>query len=476
MHPLLSLSASQLAQAIQQGTFSPSTVVDAHIARIEAVNPALNAVVQQRFARARQEAREADERVRQGASLGPLHGVPITIKEAFDVAGTPATCGLLSAKVHLPQQDAVAVARLKAAGAIVLGKTNTPDNCWDQETISYLFGRTNNPWDLARSPGGSTGGEAAILAAGGSPLGLGSDIAGSIRLPAAWCGIVGLRPTSGLINEVGFWPPSVGRLADLNAVGPMARRVEDVALAFAILSEQPAQPLDSASLAGQTFGFWLDDGLIPSSGAVQGGVNAAVRALTDSGMRAHQAAPDHRRLAVAGWLARINEDEREAICRGFGGGELWSPLRELQNNLTDQPRIATGALRYWLSSHYGSLLMNRLGVDGQIWRHQLRAEFTELVGEDGFAICPVFPTTAPRHGWSVIFPLTISYQTWVNLAGLPALVVPVGRSGNGMPVGVQLVGAPGTEWTLLKAGYAIQQALMPVAMNCLHLGESGFAA
>ncbi len=462
MHPIISFSASQLAQAIRQGTFLPSQVVDAHIARIEAVNPALNAVVQKRFALARQEAALADERVHQGAPLGPLHGVPITVKEAFDVAGAPATCGLLSAKVHLPKHDATVVARLKAAGAIVVGKTNTPDNCWDQETVSYLFGRTNNPWDLSRSPGGSTGGEAAILAAGGSPLGLGSDIAGSIRLPAAWCGIVGLRPTSGLINEVGFWPPSVGHLADLNAVGPMARRVEDVALAFALLSEQPAQSLD-ASLAGQRFAFWLDDGLIPSSGAVQGGVQAAVRTLTERGLRATQAAPAHRRFAVAGWLANFHEDEREAICRGFGSGEPWSPLQELRHNLSDQPRIATGALRSWLASHYGSQITALMGIDGHAWRRELQAEFTELVGEDGFAICPVFPTTAPRHGWSVIFPLTISYQTWVNLAGLPALVVPVGRSGNGMPVGVQLVGAPGTEWTLLKAGYAIQQALMPVA-------------
>ncbi len=462
MHPaIIGLSTVELARLIRQGDLRPSEVIEAHITRIEIVNPQLNAVVSPHFEQARREARAADARLQCGEPVGPLHGVPVTIKDAFDVAGAPATCGLTSRKRHIPETDASAVARLRLAGAIVLGKTNTPDNCWHQETVSALFGRTNNPWDLRRSPGGSTGGEAAIIAASGSPLGLGSDIAGSIRLPAAFCGIVGLRPTSGALDERGFWPPSEGRLGHLNAIGPMARRVEDVALAYAVLTGHIAQEPDATVLRGRILCSWLDDGLIPSSTAVQAGVQAATAALRDAGMRTRDVAPRRRRLAMAGWVAYLGAHERESLGVGFGGGAAASPFEELARSVFGRGRVAPGTLRSWLTSHITSQLTRLVGVDGVRWRAELRAEFYALVGGDGLALCPVFPTTAPHHGWSQFTALTSGYQTWVNLAGLPALVVPVGRSGNGLPVGVQIVGTPGSEETLLAAGLAVQTALMP---------------
>jgi Asp-tRNA(Asn)/Glu-tRNA(Gln) amidotransferase A subunit family amidase len=456
---ITALSATELAAKIRAGDLSPVAVVEAHIARIEAINPALNALVTPCYERARREAAQAEA----SAPRGPLHGVPITLKDSFDLEGVRSTCGLTARADYFPDADATAVARLRAAGAIVLGKTNTPDNCFDQETVNLLFGRTNNPWDVRRSVGGSTGGEAAIIAAGGSPLGIGSDVAGSIRMPAAFTGIVGLRPTSGVVPEAGFWPEALARLSELNGLGPMARRVEDAALAFAVLTERPQQPLDLDGLRGQPVAYWLDDGLTPSSAAVRGGVHAAVRALEQAGMRTRAGGPAGRRLAGLGWAAFFGPRERALVAEGFGGGVAWNPLEEAQRSLHGEGRVTPGSLIYWLSSHYGSLLLNALGVDGVAWRARLRAQLLELIGERGVAVCPIFPTTAPRHGWTIpAVAATIHGQAWLNLAGLPGLSLPVGRSRSGMPVGVQLVGGPGAEQTLLAAGLAVQRALMPV--------------
>ena len=459
---LTPFSATELARRIRERALSPVDAVEAHIARIEALGAALNAVVTPTFDQARREARAAAQAVAQGDPLGPLHGVPFTAKDCLDVAGVRSTTGLVARSGHVPTEDAVVVARLRAAGAILLGKTNAPDNCWDQETTNLLFGRTNNPWDVARTVGGSSGGEAAIIAAGGSPLGIGSDIAGSIRMPAHFTGIVGLRPTSAALSEEGNWPPAVGRLADLEAVGPMARRVEDVALAFDIMGGFAPEPLDLDALRGERVAFWFDDGMIPSSGAIRGGVRAAVGALEQAGMLPVARAPRARVMAILGWLAYQGAAERRAVAEGFGNGEPWSPLEEVVRALRGQPRVSPGALMYWMASHYGSLLIGALGVDGARWRARLRAEVLDLIGERGVAVCPIFPTSAPRHGWTRrVLMLTLTYQAWVNLTGLPGLTVPVGRSGSGLPVGIQIVGAPGAERTVLAAGLAVQNALMP---------------
>jgi Asp-tRNA(Asn)/Glu-tRNA(Gln) amidotransferase A subunit family amidase len=454
---ITTLSATEIVRAVRSGRLTPLEVVEAHIARITKVNPLLNAVAAARFTTAREEAHAAAARPR--SAWGPLHGLPVTIKDALDVAGMPATCGLVSRADRVAPSDATVVARLRQAGAIVLATTVTPDNCWGQETTNPLHGLTRNPWDPGRTVGGSTGGEAALIAACGSPLGLGSDISGSIRLPAAFCGIAGLRPTSGALPEDGFWPPSVGNLALLNAIGPMARRVEDLALAWEVLRD--GGPLPSPpSLCGLPLAHWDDDGLLPASRAVAAGVAAAARALQVAGMRPVAGAPPARRMAGVGWGALMGQGERRAIAEGFGGGMAWSPYTELLQVAIGRGRIGRASLTNWLISHGVPELNAVLRIDGQRWRAELQAQFVALVGA-GVAVCPVFPTTAPRHGWSAVVLHTLSAQQWVNLAGLPALAVPVGFSGRGMPVGVQLVAAPGGEATLLAAGLAVQQALMP---------------
>src|SRR5437660_6870389 len=210
MDELIYASATSLAQAIRDKRVSSQEVVEAYIHRIEAVNPQLNAVVQLTAETALTQARQADVALARGEITGPLHGVPITIKDSFDTRGVISTAGTKGRTSYVPQQDATAVARMRAAGAILLGKTNLPELSLAYESNNLIYGRTNNPYDLSRTPGGSSGGESAIIAAGGSPLGLGTDAAGSIRWPAHCCGIVGIKPTRGRVPMTGAFPPSVG--------------------------------------------------------------------------------------------------------------------------------------------------------------------------------------------------------------------------------------------------------------------------
>ncbi len=453
------LSASELARRIRERSLSPVAVVEAYIERNLAINADLNALVTPTFTQAREQAHAAAAAIERGEVWGALHGVPFTAKDSYDVAGVRSTSGLVSRSDHFPQHDATLVARLRAAGAILLGKTNIPSNAGAYETLNPLFGRTNNPWDLSRSAGGSTGGEAALIAAGGSPLGIGSDLAGSIRLPAAFTGIVGLRPTSSALPSDGFWLPDTERFAALNALGPMARRVEDVALAWDVLNEREAQPITTDGLRGQRLIYWFSDGVLPVSGAVRGGVQAAVRALEQAGMQAVATAPAARVAAGFGYARYWRAEEREAYNRSFGNGARWTVWGEMLRALCGKARLETPTLMLWalISSPWLAA-----GIDGAAWRKRLREEVADLLGEQGIAVCPVFPTTAPKHGWSVWASLlTNSFTTWVNLAGLPGLSVPVGFSGNGMPVNVQIVGNPGSERLLLAAGMAVQHALRP---------------
>jgi Asp-tRNA(Asn)/Glu-tRNA(Gln) amidotransferase A subunit family amidase len=245
----------------------------------------------------------------------------------------------------------------------------------------------------------------------------------------------------------------------------MARRVEDVALAFDVLRGVPPQPLNPDALRGERVAFWYSDGTLPGSGAIRGGVAAAVAALREAGMEPIHSAPAARRMASTGWCAYIQANERQAWAQGFGNGEVWSPLTELLRSLRGEPRIAPGSLLAWLMMHAGGLLAQLLNIDGVSWREELRSQLERLIGARGVAVSPVFPFTAPHHGWTrhwLAAATTSSYTMWVNLAGLPGLTVPVGRSArSGLPVGVQLVGVPGSEQTLLAAGLVVQRALMP---------------
>ena len=279
---LAGMGATELAQAVRDRRASAREVVKAHIDRVEAVNGRLNAVVIPLFERAMAEADSADEAVARGERLGPLHGVPITVKELFEVAGTDATFGLRN-RIGIPStRDGPLVSKLRRAGAIIIGKTNVPQLMLAHETDSYAYGRASNPWDLDRTPGGSSGGEAAIVAAEGSPLGLAGDMGGSIRVPAHFCGIHGLKPTSGLLTNDDspaqrMWT-FAGQQAIIPQPGPLARSVADLGLAMKVLSTSsestmeppaPVRQADAVRLDGLRLGVYTDDSLFPVAPAMR---------------------------------------------------------------------------------------------------------------------------------------------------------------------------------------------------------------
>ena len=296
---LTRLSASELARRIAAGHLSSQEVVEAHIRHIEVVNPRLNAVVVPLFEQARAEASRADRLRKQGTLLGPLHGVPITLKEQYMVAGTPTTVGLMSYKSKVMEQEGPLVTRLRQAGAIILGKTNA-----SQLLLSLsgscenpVYGRTNNPWDLARAPGGSSGGEAAIIAAGGSPLGLGADAGGSIRIPAHFCGLYSLLPTARRLTNLDTAPHAevAGQEAIIAQPCPMARSAQDLRLAMHILAAPGLNALDpsvppvpwpdptAVSLTGLRIGMYTDNGVFSVAPAVRRAVEEAAQILRACG-------------------------------------------------------------------------------------------------------------------------------------------------------------------------------------------------
>ena len=236
MDELIYTSAKKMAHAIQAKQVSSVELIEAHLQRIDEVNPALNAVVYSLAERALDEARQADAATVRGDATGPLHGVPTTVKEAWESAGIPCTGGTLGRKGFIGARDSTVVARLRAAGAIPIGMTNTPELSMAFESDNLVYGRTNNPYDLARTPGGSGGGGAAIIAAGGSPWEIGADLGGSIRLPAHFSGIAGIKPTVGRVPMTGYFPPSLGFMQMFCSAGPMARHAEDLALTLRFLS------------------------------------------------------------------------------------------------------------------------------------------------------------------------------------------------------------------------------------------------
>ena len=303
MEELIYASAVTIARNIRDKNVSAAEVVDAHLQRIDQVNPALNAVVQSAADRARAEAREADEALARGEIKGPLHGVPMTIKDSLDSEGVISTGGTKGRASFVPDRDSTVVARLRAAGAILMGKTNTPELTLAGETDNLVYGPTNNPYDLARTPGGSSGGAGAIIAAGGSPLDMGSDTGGSIRLPAHFCGIAGLKPNSGRVPRTGHIVPyALGAVDSMTQNGPMARYVEDLALTLPIIagidSWDPAivpMPLgdpDAVDLKSLRVAVHTDNGIMTPTPETIDTINRAAAALADIGVPVEERLPD----------------------------------------------------------------------------------------------------------------------------------------------------------------------------------------
>jgi amidase len=460
MQELWRRSAGELAKAIAAREVSSAEVVEAHLARIEAVNGQVNAVVRVLADAARAQAAEADRQVAAGGALGPLHGVPCTIKENIDMAGLPTTQGVVALAEAVAQVDAPVVERMRAAGAIPIGRTNLPDLALRVHTDSSLHGPTRNPWNAGRTPGGSSGGEAAALATGMSPIGVGNDIGGSLRSPAAACGIASIRPSAGRVPDAGTIPNGDRLLASqiMAVQGPMARRVSDVRLGLRVL--MGAHPRDPWSLDVPLAGRPLTGPIrvavaaSPPGGAVDPIVSGAVRraadALADAGYDVVEACPPRYEEALEAWANLIM-------------GDLASTLDQMSPLMGADGRAFLDAFGRTVPPLSGTAAMSRLFVqrDGiaQAWsvfmaEHPivLTPTWTQLPFEVGFDVAGPDAAAATR---TLMGPVTPA-----NLLGLPCACVPAGQdAATRLPVGVLLTGQRLRDDLCLDAAEAVEARL-----------------
>jgi amidase len=460
MGDLTFLSAVVMAQQIREKKTCPVELADAHLAKIERLNPKFNAFVHVDAERVRHDARRAEDAVMKGKALRPLHGVPISVKSSLDVAGLRCEAGTRLRAGNVATQDAPLVARLRNAGTIMLGVTNTPELLMAWETNNLLYGRTNSPWDLERTPGGSSGGEAAAIAVGMSAGGVGSDGGGSIRVPAHFSGICGLKPTPGRIPATGHFPASGGPFALLGVVGPMARTVADVKALFEVMQgpddgDTCAAPVPlhwpgDDQVKKLRVGYFEDDGRTPVTPETRTAVRTAAEALRGAGLQVEPFRPEGLEEARVLWKKFFVTVGGMLIRPMFHGreNELSPTLKQfLEWSAAEPPLSGETLLEAWIG------------------RDILRAKFLGQMRKYPILLCPAAAIPAFRHGersWkidgeTVEYLDAWSYTEWFNLLGNPGAVVPVSHSAEGLPIGVQIVGRPWEEEQVLAVAAALEK-------------------
>jgi len=462
---LTSIPATELAQLIRSRAVSSTEVVAAYLRRIDQVNPALNAIVTI-APDAIDRARAADADLKQGRKAGPLHGIPLTVKDTIDTQGVRTTSGSRLRASHVPARDAAVVARLKSAGAIILAKTNTPEMAIPYETDNPVFGRTNNPHAYDRTPGGSSGGEAAAIAACLSPAGIGSDLSGSIRVPAHFCGIAGLKPTTGRVPMDGHTPSANGVLSLGACIGPMARTIADLELLFKVIADSPlsgatdhAPSLSEgmATLRGLRAAWYTDDGVAPITDQTRNAVLAAARVLEDAGLEISEGQPPGISRGAALWMELFSDAANMQLREFYRGREeeagprVLSLLRSMRQE-TDFPGKISRAERV------AAAVLEREGLREELLRWM---KLTPLLLAPVGSV-PAFEHGAQRvevNGQSISVFRAFSYSQTFNVFGLPSVVVPAARTAGGLPIGVQIVGRPNAEHTVLAAAAIIEAAL-----------------
>jgi amidase len=451
---LIFASATEQAKAIREKRISSEELTRACLERIAEVNAKLNAVVQLPAATALEQAREADRALARGEIKGPLHGVPFTLKDAIETEGVICTGGTLGRASYVPQEDATVVKRLRAAGGILLGKTNCPEFGWAWESDNLIYGRTNNPYDLSLSPGGSSGGESAIIAAGGSPFGLGSDAGGSVRFPAHCTGITAIKPTSGRVPRTGHFPGPGGTLDALWQIGPLARSVEDLSTVLPIIAgvdwRDPAivpMPLGDATkvdLRALRVAFHTDNGIeTPDRESIETVENAA-RALEASVATVEEVRPPGIEQTYEIYLGLFTAD----------GGAGLEELLEMAGTKKVHP-LMQRALD--LQRSHAKSMAAFVALMGQ-W-DAFRRFLLSFMEEFEVVLCPVCSFPGMVHGSTYDRLSAFSYTMTYNLTGWPAAVVRAGGSRNGLPIGVQIVARPWREDAALAVAALIEKAL-----------------
>lgn len=466
-------SSTELVRLIRRKQISALELTQLYIDRIERVDKALNAVVVRDFERALQAAKLADRMLVQGKPMGPLHGVPVTIKESFEIAGLPTTWGVPEQRAQVASQDAAVVTRLKAAGAIFMGKTNVPLRLADWQTYNDIYGTTNNPWDVARSPGGSSGGSAAALAAGLTGLEFGSDVGGSIRNPSHFCGVYGHKPTYGIIPTTGHNPLGVISAPDINVVGPMARSAEDLQLALGAVAgpdmfASPGRALTLPepkvrTLRGLRVAIWPRQESVPTSVEVSDRVEQVGKALARAGAVVSDAArPDvapgdlhdtYLNLLASSGLTNLPADF-------YAGNQRFAA------RLDPADRSALAVLSR------ARVLDHRAWSDYNEARTRYRLRWRAFFNDWDVLVCPIHATPAfphdqkPKHERIVVVddvPTShYDHYFWIGLASvayLPSTAFPTGPSREGLPIGLQIIGPEYGDQTTLEVARLIAQEI-----------------
>jgi Asp-tRNA(Asn)/Glu-tRNA(Gln) amidotransferase A subunit family amidase len=450
MSEFVEQSLNTIAELIRQRKVSPVEVAEAYLERIARLNPSLNAIVTV-ASDVVERARAAEAALLRGAEVGALHGVPVTIKDTIDTAGLRTTSGSKIRVDYVPTTDAPAVARLKAAGAIVLGKTNAAEMAMDYNADNLVFGRTNHPLDPKLTPGGSSGGEAVAIATHMSPGGIGSDLAGSVRIPAHFCGICGLKPTTGRIPGEMQFPPSIGPYSLGAVIGPMARTAGDLRLLFGALSKDPFER-SSFDLRGTRVAWYTDDGVAPVTEETANAVARAARALSDAGLIVEERRPPHVERGNEMWLkvfSRASVVQLRSVYKG----------RESEGGSFVRWRLGT-------ADNTPTPTLDEY-IAGWMERDRLREELLQWMETTPIIIAPVGATPAYPHdtlkvtvrGSTFGTFRAFSYSQTFSVFDLPVVTVPVGKSNDGLPIGVQIAGTPFAEETILAAAEMIEKAL-----------------
>ena len=450
MNDLIRKPLGEIVGLIRNRDVSPVEVAEAHLQQISRLNPTLNAVVTV-APDVIERAKQAEAAVMRGDELGPLHGAPMTIKDTIETAGLRSTSGSGMRADYVPKRDAPIVARLKAAGAIILGKTNTAEMAMDYTADNPVFGRTNHPLDPKLTPGGSSGGEAVAIATCMSAAGFGSDLAGSLRIPAHFCGITALKPTTGCFPGEGQFPPSTGPYSLGAVVGPMARRVRDLLGLLAVIGNENyfGRPYDMRRVR---VAWYTDDGIAPVTEETARAVASVVNVLEDAGLIVEERRPPHVERGNEIWLklfSRASVVQLRDVYENHEelGGDFvrWRLARAAD----EQPPELDKYIRWWME------------------RDRLRAELIDWMNDTPLLVAPVGATPAFAHGThkltvgeeTVSTFRAFSYSQTFNVFDLPSVAVPAGRSAEGLPIGVQIVGRPFAEQTVLAAAAIVEKAL-----------------